>query len=167
MSSLSAQKQSERNTHNPAARHNTNNMEDKIDKSLLQQASVIGQDTYYRPLTEQEKLTINETITGIVMRQDALAEEKKATMADIRDREKDLKEERSMYTKQKRTGRVEEAGKLYTFFVVENERKMAYIYNEEGLLVNSRGMRGDEIKDHQHMLTEQAGIVKLTPAANG
>lgn len=145
-------------------------MEEKINKSLLQQASRIQMDQYERPLTDEEKSMIAETMAGIMESEDQLAEEKKAQMAEYKERAKMLAASRAMYRKQKKTGRVEEAGNLYTFYVNEEGKNMAYMYNGDGKLVNSRRMYAEEIKDHQYLITEQEGVVKLNPekaAANG
>jgi hypothetical protein len=97
---------------------------------------------YSRKLEEGERASINQGLADITVRAEVLAEERKSTMDDLRQRKKALEKEQKRLVKAVRTGQIDHAGVLYTY--LERERGKAHIYNENGVLMASRRMTPEE-----------------------
>lgn len=116
--------------------------------------------SYTRPLTNDEKATLSESIAKVAEDEEAHVEAKKEAMADMRDRTKALATKRKELLKQKRTGHIEEQDTLYTFLRLEE--RTAYVFNSKGEQVASRRMTADE---HQVAIPVE-GVVPMRKAAN-
>lgn len=135
-------------------------MEKKIPKDELNLADKREQSTYTRPITEEEKGTLSESIAKVAEDEEAHAEARKEAMADMRERAKELSTKRKDLLKQKRTGYVEESDTLFTF--LRAEERTAYVFNSKGEQVASRRMTADE---HQVAIPVE-GVVPMRKAAN-
>lgn len=134
-------------------------MEKKIPKEDLHLADSREQSTYTRPLTDDEKATISESIAKVAEDEEGHNEARKQAMADMRDRGKELSAKRRELLKQKRTGHIEEADLLYTF--LRPDERMAYVFNSKGEQVASRRMTADE---HQIAIPVE-GVVPIRKTA--
>ena len=135
-------------------------MEKKIARDELSLADSREVSSYTRPLTNDEKATLSESIAKVAEDEEAHAEAKKEAMADMRDRTKQLTQKRKDLLKQKRTGHIEEADTLYTF--LRAEERTAYVFNSKGEQIASRRMTADE---HQVAIPVE-GVVPMRKAAN-
>ena len=135
-------------------------MDKRIPKDELNLADSREMSTYTRPLTEDEKATLSESIAKVAEDEEAHAEARKEAMADMRERTKALATKRKEFLKQKRTGHIEEADTLFTF--LKPEERTAYVYNSKGEQVQSRRMTADE---HQTAIPVE-GVVSIRKAAN-
>lgn len=98
--------------------------------------------TYMRRISEDERTTLHTSVVEVAKQDEALSEERTATMADLRERGKSIKSERRRLLKAITTGQLEEAGTLY-YFPDADELRMR-IYNAKGELIEDRRMTADE-----------------------
>lgn len=135
-------------------------MEKRITKDELLMADSREVSTYTRALTADEKATLSESIAKVAEDEEGHAEFRKETMADMRERGKELATKRKEFLKQKRTGHIEEADTLFTF--LRAEERTAYVFNSKGEQIANRRMTADE---HQ-MAIPTEGVLPMRKAAN-
>lgn len=115
---------------------------DTMDRDKLVLADISEPRVMRVDATPDEIASLKEGVTQISMEEEALAEERKATMAHLRERAKQLRERKALHLRGIRQGKIERAISVHIFR--EEERARVHIYNDEGVRIEMRQMTAEE-----------------------
>jgi hypothetical protein len=113
-----------------------------IDVELLELADDIRHDTYMRDITEDERVSYNESILSLSEQIYRKEDEKKAMMKMLADELKALKASHKAAVKISFSGQIEEADKIATF--LDHDTRTAHEYNSKGERITKRRLRPEE-----------------------
>lgn len=120
---------------------------DTIDLELLQVAHEITQDRYFRPLTEEERVSMGEDLVKLSVQLEETELEKREYTKMLNAKAKEIKAHKANVLQPLRTGQIEEADTLYSF--MEPETHSVHMYNSKGKRVHTRRMTSAERASYQ------------------
>lgn len=115
---------------------------DTIPVELLGSADATRIDSYYRPITEDERACHNQDIADLTVKITDVEEEKKASNKSFAEDIKAKKAARSVSVKVVKSGQVEVVDTIHTY--MDYDRLMVYEYNTQGHITGSRRMTPKE-----------------------
>ena len=108
----------------------------------LAAANVVEETTYHRTFNEVERVTINESLAGLSVKEDTLSDEAKATAKHYREELKALRDDKKTYVRALRSGRMAVKGEVFVFLDPENGK--VHKYDDQGNRIETRRMNAEE-----------------------
>lgn len=113
-------------------------------QALQNTADRVTEDTYYRPLTEEDLNERREIISDNEIKISDIIEEKKQAIADFKDMLDPIKKQKTKILYEIRTKQVEEVGRL--FQLANYADNMMETYDSNGYLISTRRLKANEMQ---------------------
>lgn len=115
---------------------------DTMDPDMLHLANGTRDDSYYRPITEDERNASNEDVVSMSHEIESLEDSKKETMKQFTDQIKEIKGERKERLRRLKEGTVEEFDTIHVF--MDHDNAKVHEYNSKGERILVRTMKPAE-----------------------